>query len=153
MNDGRINHEACLREKLQTCDEVIERTQPYRQNRSEQGDAYFISLRMTMLAHPKTIVFFNKEKRYDFFWLETKALLFYLTMLSLKRSRERLIRSLRYRGRWKLPEPSSNLVLDGFTTSGKDEPNGSEDLLPRKYKVLACKKKTFKERSKKKVTV
>ena len=41
----------------------------------------------------------------------------------------------------KLPEPSSILVLDGFTTEEDD----SEDLFPRKYKVVACKKKTFKE--------
>jgi hypothetical protein len=56
MNDGRVNHEAGFREKLLTCVGVIENTQPYRQNKSEQGDAYFISLRMTMLAHPKTRV-------------------------------------------------------------------------------------------------
>jgi hypothetical protein len=49
----------------------------------------------------------------------------------------------------KLPEPSSILVLDGFTSEEDD----SEDLFPRKYKVVACKKKTFKERSKNKEEV
>jgi hypothetical protein len=155
MNDGQVNHEAGFREKLLTCVGVIENTQPYRQNKSEQGDAYFISLRMTMLAHPKTRVgqIIKKKRIRVFFKIETKALLSYLTMLSLKQLSvlaNVLLEAFGIQDAEKLPEPSSILVPDGITTSEDDD---SEDLFPRKYKVVACKKKTFKERSKKKEEV
>ena len=68
MNDGRINHVSGLREKLLTCVGIIESTQPYRQNKSEEGDAYFVSLRMTMLAHPKSRVNQINKLEKDFFY-------------------------------------------------------------------------------------
>ena len=103
MNDGRINHESGFREKLQTCVGVIESTTPYRQNRSEQGDAYFISLRMTMIAHPKTRVGQIKKKPIKIFYIgrneSASVLLDHAFSKAIRRSRERPIRSLQYRGR------------------------------------------------------